>query len=134
MAIDQKHIDLLYRAQDDALLPEEKQELALALKHSPKLRDERDKLQRLRSLLAGVPLDESNDFTNQVLAKIQERAVPQRWLQRVAAACLLLIAGAFLTLYLSEGSLSTDTLIGLEELQPEDVMALTGDWRMNSIN
>jgi hypothetical protein len=49
----------------------------------------------------------------------------------VAAACLLLLAAAFLTLYFSEGSLSADTLIGVQELQPEDATALTGEWRTN---
>jgi hypothetical protein len=49
----------------------------------------------------------------------------------VAAACFLLIAAAFVSLYLSEGSLSTDTLIGVEELQPEDATALTGSLNVN---
>lgn len=131
MAIEPRHIDLLYRAQDNPLSPAEEQELELALERSPELRAERDKLKSLRAALGRMKPRPRADFTAQVMVQLEARAVPLRWLRRVAAACLLLLLGALLTLYLSEGSLSTDTLIGVEELQPEDATVLTGQWPIN---
>ncbi|HKK78045.1 MAG TPA: hypothetical protein VJ933_00395 [Phaeodactylibacter sp.] len=131
MAINPRHIDLLYRAQDNPLSPVEERELALALEQSPGLRAERDKLLRLRDAFGQIEPPPEPDFTAQVMAGLQARVVPLRWLRRVAAACLLLLAAAFLTLYFSEGSLSTDTLIGVQELQPEDATALAGEWSIN---
>ena len=131
MAIDPRHIDLLYRAQDHPLSPAEERELALALEQSPALRAERGQLLRLRAVLGQMKPPARTDFTAQVMAQVEARAVSLRWLRRVAAACLLLLAGAFLTLYLSEGSLSTDTLIGVQELKPEDATALSGQWSIN---
>lgn len=131
MAIDSKYIDWLYRAPDAPLTPEEEQELSEALKQSAELRATQARLLKLRIALGDLRPGPNPAFTAQVMAKVQESALLQPLLRRVVAACLLLIAAAFVSLYLSEGSLSTDTLVGVEELQPEDATALTGSLNLN---
>jgi ferric-dicitrate binding protein FerR (iron transport regulator) len=131
MAINSKYVDLLYRAQDAPLSPEEERELSQALEQSAELRATQERLLKLRKALSDLQPAPDPAFTGKVMARMEEGALLQPWLRRVAAACFLLIAAAFVSLYLSEGSLSTDTLIGVEELQPEDATALTGSLNVN---
>lgn len=131
MAIDQKYIEWLYRSLDGELSPQEEQALQQALQDSAELRREQEQVLRLRRILSSFQPIAEEAFTLRVLNGLQEEAVPAHWLRKIAAACLLLIASAFTGLYLTEGNLSQDTLIGVEELQPEDATALTSYSELN---
>ncbi len=119
------HINWIYRSLDGGLSPKEEHALQQALQASAELREEQEKIRRLRSALRDFQPAVDEGFTRRVFSKVREESVTAHWLRSVAAACLLLIASAFIGLYLAEGSLSQDTLIGVEELQPEDATALT---------
>jgi hypothetical protein len=111
MAINENERQLawLYRAFDEGLSPEEQQQLEAALAASESLRAEQQRLQVLRQSLSSLQPEASEAFTDAVMARLNaDRAnvIPLRWLVQVAAACVLIILLAGLSIYTTEGSLS----------------------------
>jgi ferric-dicitrate binding protein FerR (iron transport regulator) len=133
MAINENERQLawLYRAFDEGLSPEEQQQLEAALAASESLRAEQQRLQVLRQSLSSLQPEASEAFTDAVMARLNaDRAnvIPLRWLVQVAAACVLIILLAGLSIYTTEGSLSAEALSGLSELYPEDASVLLADY------
>ena len=107
----------------------EKRKLEDALKKSPALRKEKERLEKLMKLFSEQKNSFSPGFANKVLNRIKEQQVKVYDFSRsinlafrnialpgLAAAILLIlltIAGG--------GSFSLESLIGLESLQPEDL-------------
>lgn len=133
MAINENERQLawLYRSFDEGLSPEEQQQLEAALAASESLRAEQQRLQLLRQSLSSLQPEASEAFTDAVMARLNaDRAnvIPLRWLVQVAAACVLIILLAGLSIYTTEGSLSVEALSGLSELYPEDAPVLLADY------
>lgn len=133
MAINENERQLawLYRSFDEGLSPEEQQQLEAALATSESLRAEQQRLQLLRQSLSSLQPEASEAFTDAVMARLNaDRAnvIPLRWLVQVAAACVLIILLAGLSIYTTEGSLSAEALSGLSELYPEDAPVLLADY------
>lgn len=133
MAINENERQLawLYRSFDEGLSPEEQQQLEAALAASESLRAEQQRLQVLRQSLSSLQPEASEAFTDAVMARFNtDRAnvIPLRWLVQVAAACVLIILLAGLSIYTTEGSLSAEALSGLSELYPEDAPILLADY------
>jgi anti-sigma factor RsiW len=119
--------DLLYRASDAPLLPEEAQVLARALELNPDLQAEQAELQRLRQDLrnwsvSGTPAH----FSESVLKHLAGSRVIrlQDWMPQIAAASLVGVLVFLLSIYFGEGSLDTTAILGLEELSPEEALTL----------
>lgn len=128
MAInEEKGRQLLLRSLEESLSAEEQAELLAALAGSENLRREQQQLGKMRSLLANLQPPTAPDFPDRLMIQLRERQQESRiitWVTRVAAACLLIVALALLNLYWTEGSLDTDTILGLESLSPNDALTL----------
>ena len=125
MAIDyDKMKGLLIRSLDEPLDTAEAKDLAVALKLSSELREEKRQLLAIRELLrdmGGIP---APNIADAVIKEVQRPALNRQlshMLPKVAAACILLLLGGILGIYFSEGSLSAEAIIGVNELSPEDV-------------
>lgn len=117
----------LLRSLEENLNTAEQAELLSALAGSENLRREQQQLEKMRSLLGSLQPQLAPDFPERLMGKLRERQQETRiitWVTRVAAACLLIVALALISLYWSEGSLDTDTILGLESLSPNDALTL----------
>lgn len=118
--------ELMLRSLDFPLTPEESKKLEEGLLQFPELVVERDELMNIREALSGLKLEASPSFQKQVMAQLPSAKevtltiAISRWLPRVAAACLVAIALAALSVYLTEGSLTTEAIMGIQDLAPED--------------
>lgn len=119
--------ELLYRALDVPLSPGEEQDLAEGLIRFPELATERDELLGMREALAAMKVSATpSGFSESVLAKRQPpRIIPlQRWAPQIAAACVLVVLTFVLSIYFGEGSLDMTSVLGVEELSPEEAYTL----------
>ena len=126
--------DLLYRSLDGKLSSGEEKRLKAALDEHPSIRRERDELLKLRSALKELRLDKDPDFVERIMSKTAGKNAPNglptriaRLFPRVAAACVIALIVTFLLIFWSDGPLSTDVIIGVENLQPEDAYLLIAD-------
>ncbi|MEO0340102.1 MAG: hypothetical protein AAF242_12910 [Bacteroidota bacterium] len=120
--------ELLVRSLDATLDPQDQKVLDDALKSNPDWEEKRRQLLAMRSVLGQFQATEQPDFTDQVMtkvAKVQARVMqlPQLVVQ-IAAACVILVLSVLMSLYLSEGSLNTDVLLGIQDLSPDDAYTL----------
>lgn len=121
---------LMLRALDESLSPEEQALLETALAGSEALRREQQQLEKLRGLLAVLQPEPSAAFAGRAMEAWRERRKEARiftWLMRAAAACLLIFALALFSLYWPEGRLDADAILGLESLSPDDAVTLLID-------
>lgn len=122
--------ELLAYSLDNILDDAQQARLDEALSKSEALQELRDELMAMRNLLKGHQLDARPDFVENIMAQlpqqeavIREIALGSRVLKlfpRVAAACVLLMGLAYFGLGSNEGLWVSDTLIGMQELSPED--------------
>ena len=123
-----KMSDLLIRSLDEELSAAEQEQLNRALAVSEELRLEREQLLRLRAALASLQPEPMPDFADRVKARLDDATsltvAIVRLFPRVAAACVLVLLFVLLAVYLSEGNLSTEAIIGTQELTVEDAYAL----------
>lgn len=119
--------DLLYRSVDIALSPAEEQALAEGLSRFPELEAERDQLLRIRKALAGMEVSATPaDFSESVLTKQQRPQIIrlQSWAPQITAACIIVVLAFVLSVYFGEGSLDMTSVLGVEELSPEEAYTL----------
>lgn len=125
MAIDyDKMKDLLIRSLDEPLDTAEAKDLAVALQLSSELREEKRQLLAMRELLKDMGNIAAPNIADAVIKEVQRPVLSRQlshMLPKVAAACILLLLGGILGIYFSEGSLSAEAIIGVNELSPEDV-------------
>ena len=115
--------ELLLRSFDEELSPEERAGLDAALADSEALRREKQQLEKLRNLLGGLQAEVDRTFAGKVMSKVSISPVEATLLSllpRAAAACLIILLLTLIGIYLAEGSLSTDAIIGVSNLAPED--------------
>lgn len=126
-------VDLLLRSLDAELSQAEAEKLEQALQDSEALRREKTRLLAMRQQLEAWSIPEDQTFTDRVMAKLGKKAeedlsaVIIRLFPRVAAACVLILAVALGTIYITEGSLMLDTIIGVNEVVLEDAVLLVED-------
>ena len=119
--------ELLYRSLDTSISRKEEQNLAEGLIRFPELETERNQLLRMREALAAMKVSTTpTDFSESVLAKRQPpQVIPlQRWAPQIAAACVLVLLSCVLSIYFGEGSLDMTSVLGVEELSPEEAYTL----------
>lgn len=114
---------LLFKSLNGQLDPKESEQLARELEKYPELQQEQKKMQRMQQLLAGQNYSLGYFFTEKVMNRIdmeQQRTLPGITLafQRIALPGLVAAIIIFLFAVMG-GSLSLDSLMGLDNLSPE---------------
>lgn len=123
-------VDLMYRSFDEQLNAEEQHRLQRALAISPELQLEFEEIKAMRAVLGDLSVTASETFTDDLMNAIQELEQPglivslRSLFPKVAAACMLLFLCTTVSIYIAEGSLSTDTILGISDLNPEDAYSL----------
>ncbi len=126
-------LDLLLRSLDTELSRTETERLEQALQESEVLREEKNRLLAMREQLGAWSASDDPSFADRVMVKLGKKAeedlsaVIIRLFPRVAAACVLILAVALGTIYVTEGSLMLDTIIGVNEVVLEDAVLLVED-------
>ncbi|MCH2084230.1 MAG: hypothetical protein MK226_17670 [Saprospiraceae bacterium] len=126
----QEWLDLLIYSMDHPLTPEEQKTLDEALSLSDALKKEQEQLLAVRNLLLQNTPPASPIFVENVIAKLARPQQPKLTTiivdlyPQIAAACVLFIAVALSAIYVSEGSLTYDALVGVNELSFGDANTL----------
>ena len=126
----QEWLDLLIYSMDNPLNPEEQKTLDEALSLSEALKKEQKQLLAMRNLLSQNTPPASPIFVENVIAKLARPQQPKLTTiivdlyPQIAAACVLFIAVALSAIYVSEGSLTYDALVGVNELNFGDANTL----------
>jgi hypothetical protein len=126
----QEWLDLLIYSMDNSLTPEEQKTLDEALSLSEALKKEQEQLLAMRNLLSQNTPPASPIFVENVIAKLARPQQPKLTTiivdlyPQIAAACVLFIAVALSAIYVSEGSLTYDALVGVNELNFGDANTL----------
>lgn len=125
-------LDLLIKSLDNELSPEEQRALNEALAESEALRREREQLLAMRAAMADLRLEPDAGFPERVLEQIRVNkhagiAIIADLFPRVAAACIVILFAFLLSVYLSDGSLTTDALLGTQELTVDEAYSLVSD-------
>ena len=118
-------LQLLQRSYDEELSPAEQEKLEKALVKDSELREEKKKLDAIRRVLSDEEHTFGADFAENVITRIEmeEKAEQENLfmyafnriaLPGLAAAVILLLFSVF-----SNGTLSFDTIIGVDSLQTE---------------
>lgn len=119
--------ELLLKSLDQTLSASEQALLDQALAKSDALQTAKMQLINMRSLLAQKFISETPDgFSQGILQGIQRPKVIQlnSWMPQIAAACLILLCTALISIYTMEGTLSTEALLGIQDLSPEEAYTL----------
>lgn len=129
MNIDQKTYDLLIRSLDEKLPEAQAKQLETALAGSAELRLEQQKLRKMRNLMGAFSVNTAPDFSEQLMAKLPRKSSAKiislkRYATSIAAACVLLVLVSILSIYAWEGNLSTEALLGIQDLSPEDAYTI----------
>ena len=118
--------DLMVHALDNELTAEDASRLEQALSESVELRNEQQQLLRMRQMFATTQPEPSAVFVDNIIARLAKPKQPRlevliiKMLPQIAAACILAFAVSLSAIYLSEGTLSLDAVIGVEELSLDD--------------
>jgi len=121
----EKNRALLIRSFDEPLLPEEEKQLKEALNQSEELRKEKNELEAVRTLMSDYSPSLGDGFSKTVLDRIEAMADDNNLyhlftrfaLGGVAAILVLLIS-----VYFTDGNLSTDSLLGLSDLSADNIL------------
>lgn len=125
-----KMLDLLIRSLDSELSTDEAAYLTNALEVSEQLQMEKTRLLAMRARLKSWTAPADPGFSDRVLAKLIKldddnfSGVIISLFPRVAAACFLVLGVALGVIYMTEGSLMMETIIGVNEVALEDAVIL----------
>lgn len=126
--MDSQLLNLLIESFDRDLNATEQDQLNKALLVSPELKAEKDKLIAMRSMFSNVSISEDDTF----VTRLKERLSLDRQTEnsfnakvvhlfpRVAAACMIIIAALLMSVYVGEGTISMDSLMGVQDITIED--------------
>ncbi len=123
--------ELLIYSLDNKLTDEEQKKLEAALKASAELRAERGQYLKMRKLISEMPIPDRIDFADEVMQKwaVQKNknnfgtAVVQLF-PRVAAAAVLILFIAWTAVYFGGENMTANSLIGVEEISPDEANIL----------
>ena len=124
-------LDLLIHSLDNELTPAEAKQLEEALANSPELRQEKERLLEIRAMFGAAKMEQDHTFVNKVMMRINQAKKPSfnnvivNLFPKVAAACVLLFLVTLIGIYITEGTLSTDAIMGIEEMSVEDALTIT---------
>ena len=126
--MDEKILDLLIYSLDNELTDTQQKMLDEALQNSEALRQEQARLLHMRKELAAFSAAPDATFSSNVLQVLEQ---PQSFnivqlFPKVAAASVLLFIGSLLAIYFSEGNLSMEAIVGVQDLTPEDAYSYLG--------
>lgn len=125
--------DLLIHSLDNELTPTQQAHLEKALVESETLRQEKEQLLQMRSLIAELRVRRDLSFPERVINRLHTKEKRGFFSDlvalspRVAAASVIFIVAMTVGIYLREGSLSSDVIIGIEELTPEDAFGIENE-------
>lgn len=125
--------ELLLYSLDNELTPAQQLHLGKALAESESLRQEREQLLQMRSLVAGLRVRRDLSFTERVMTRLQQKEKRGFFADivslspKVAAACIVFMIATTIGIYVHEGSLSSDVIIGIEDLTPEDAIGVENE-------
>ncbi len=142
----QELYQLLLRSFDEDLSPQEQQQLQKALKESAELRQKKRELEEVEALLRNADMTTTIPFfTGKVMTKIEDLHSTQalslmdefalslsRIFPKVALSSLSLLLVLTAGLYLSEGNLSSNTLLGTSDISSE--LLVSDDDYLNDFN
>lgn len=129
-----KLLDLLIRSLDHDLSEEDQVKLENALADSKDLRKEKEQLIRMRKLMATQSLQFDDSFTQRVMSRVNQEKKRRiiefdfmkdlnRVFMRVAISGVAAIVILLLTIYLTAGSFSLDSLSGTESYSEENIIS-----------
>lgn len=127
MRYTEEQYELLLKSLDQKLSVDEQDQLDQALAESAALQTAKVELIQMRELLAQKTVSETPDgFSQGILKGIQQPKIIQlnSWMPQIAAACLILLCTALISIYTMEGTLSTEALLGVQDLSPEEAYTL----------
>ncbi len=122
-------LELLTYSLDNQLNEDEREQLDAALKQFSWLRREQKALLTIREKLRSFNIAEDAEFSNNVMQRLGDFAIKKHeasiinLFPKVAAACLILLFAALINIYFVEGNLNTDTIIGIEDVSPDEAQA-----------
>jgi len=129
-----KALDLLIRSLDNPLSAAEQKLLDQQLESSEALRRGKAQLLKMRAELAQLKADAQPGFAEQLIRQLNAeeaqsdnpplQAVIMRLFPKVAAACVIVVVLTVLATFFTEGSLSLEAFIGIQDLSPEDAYTL----------
>ncbi len=131
---DQHLLDLLMRSLDGDLDGKDRKMLEKALSESAELRNEKDKLIRLRELIGSGDYQFKHGFTDRVMDRLAKpkngRLIEfnfardlNKVFMRVAISGVAAIILLLLSIYLTTGSVSIDSLSGAESYSEDNVIS-----------
>lgn len=129
-----KLLDLLIKSLDSDLSDEDQKKLEKALADLEILREEKKRLLRMRKLLVDQDLQFSENFSQRVMSRINQekrsRIVEFNFIRdlnriflRVAISGVAAIIILLLSIYLTAGSFSLDSLSGTETYSEENIIS-----------
>ena len=130
--MNEKNLDLLIYSLDHPLNAAEQATLDAALAGSEALRAEQERLLRMREALSDLSVSEDPAFSADLLQKLESGkrqkigAAIHRIYPKVAAAAVLLFLITAISIYLTEGNLSVEAIVGTQDLLPEDAYSYLG--------
>ena len=128
--------ELMIYALDNELTTHEQSILQEGMIQFPSLSDELDSLKEIRQLLGKQKLAPSPTFVNQLMGHLDQAKVLTiasfettmlHLFPKIAAACVILLLVTLLNTYIGEGSISTETLVGIIDLSPDEAFSVLAD-------
>lgn len=130
----QKMLDLLIRSLDDELNQQEREILKKALSDSDQLRKEKDQLVRMREVIGSEDYQFKHGFENRVMNRLNQPKNGfgiefnfvkdlNRVFTRVAISGIAAIIILLISIYLTTGSVSLDSLSGAESYSEDNVIS-----------
>ena len=117
--------ELLVRSFDEQLLPEEQKKLNEALTQSEELRQEMKEIKELRDLIGGFSPSFEPGFSQAVLVKIEhteQNSSLSNLFKKFAFGGVAAIIALLVSVYLTDGNLSVDSLLGLSDLSTDNLL------------
>lgn len=124
--MNEKIIQLLLHSLDHELTEAEQLELGAALEASAELRAEQKALLEMRAALTNFSVEADPAFVDDLMQQLpSEKTVYisgsiRKLFPKVAAACVLVLLLSVLSIYFTEGNLSVEAIVGIQDLSPED--------------
>ena len=125
-----KLLELLVRSLDSSISNEEQVLLNDALEKNSWLQNEQKELLTIRQHLGDFEIQQNISFAENVIRALQVKPLNQfssqitNWFPRIAMVFAVLFFLVIANIYYSEGQIDSDTIIGLQDLSPEDAYAV----------
>lgn len=123
-------LELLLYSLDNELTPAERTRLDAALSASETLQQEQEELLYMRELVSDLRVKRDSQFADTVMNRLHGKEDSGFWSDivslspKVAAACVAFVIVSLVGVYFWEGKLSPESIIGTEQLTPEDAFTI----------